>query len=49
MGVDPSTLAKWERGEREPAGDFATRVKRFLAKAEATNEEAGRGKQPAVA
>ena len=22
IGVDPSTLAKWERGEREPAGVF---------------------------
>ena len=30
MGVDPSTLARWERGEREPAGKFATRAKCFL-------------------
>jgi transcriptional regulator with XRE-family HTH domain len=30
IGVDPSTLAKWERGEREPAGGFLGRVKRFL-------------------
>jgi transcriptional regulator with XRE-family HTH domain len=30
IGVDPSTLAKWERGEREPAGVFLGRVKRFL-------------------
>ena len=30
IGVDPSTLAKWERGEREPAGGFLERVKRFL-------------------
>ena len=30
LGVDPSTLAKWERGEREPAGGFLERVKRFL-------------------
>jgi transcriptional regulator with XRE-family HTH domain len=28
LGVDPSTLAKWERGEREPEGHFLTRVKR---------------------
>jgi len=30
IGVDASTLAKWERGEREPAGVFLGRVKRFL-------------------
>jgi len=30
IGVDASTLAKWERGEREPAGAFLGRVKRFL-------------------
>jgi len=27
LGVDPSTLARWERGEREPTGRFAARVK----------------------
>jgi len=31
LDVDPSTLAKWERGEREPAGAFAKRAERFLA------------------
>ena len=31
IGVDPGTLAKWERGEREPAGVFAKRAERFLA------------------
>ena len=30
LGVDPSTLAKWERGEREPAAAHLVRVKRFL-------------------
>jgi transcriptional regulator with XRE-family HTH domain len=30
LDVDPSTLARWERGEREPGGDFHDRVKRFL-------------------
>ena len=30
LGVDPSTLARWERGEREPAGAFLQRVKSFL-------------------
>jgi transcriptional regulator with XRE-family HTH domain len=30
IGVDQGTLAKWERGEREPAGAFLGRVKRFL-------------------
>jgi DNA-binding transcriptional regulator YiaG len=30
LGVDPGTLARWERGEREPAGRFAESVKRLL-------------------
>jgi site-specific DNA recombinase len=30
IGVDPSTLARWERGEREPAGHLAQRAHRFL-------------------
>jgi site-specific DNA recombinase len=30
LGVDQGTLAKWERGEREPQGAFLGRVKRFL-------------------
>jgi hypothetical protein len=34
IGVDQGTLARWKRGEREPAGDFAVRAKRFLAGAE---------------
>jgi len=34
MGVDPSTLARWERGDREPAGAFAARAKAFLAATE---------------
>jgi DNA-binding transcriptional regulator YiaG len=34
IGVDQGTLARWERGEREPAGEFAVRAKRFLAAAE---------------
>jgi site-specific DNA recombinase len=32
--VDPSTLAKWERGERGPAGTLLNRVKSFLADGE---------------
>ena len=36
LGIDPSTLAKWERGEREPTGALLTRVKRFLDKEEET-------------
>lgn len=35
IGVDQSTLAKWEREERKPAGTFLARVMRFLSKAEA--------------
>jgi len=34
LDVDPSTLARWERGEREPAGAFSVRVARFLASGE---------------
>ena len=30
LGVDPSTLAKWEQGKREPVGVFLVRVERFL-------------------
>jgi transcriptional regulator with XRE-family HTH domain len=30
LGVDQGILARWERGEREPAGGFLERVKRFL-------------------
>jgi site-specific DNA recombinase len=36
IGVDQSTLARWERGEREPIGAFAARAKRFLTAAEVT-------------
>jgi transcriptional regulator with XRE-family HTH domain len=35
MGVDPSTLAKWERGERAPIGEYVMRAKRFLDTVEA--------------
>jgi hypothetical protein len=35
MGVDQGTLARCERGEREPTGAFAARVSRFLNAAEA--------------
>jgi transcriptional regulator with XRE-family HTH domain len=34
IGVDQGTLARWERGEREPTGQFAVRAQRFLASAE---------------
>jgi transcriptional regulator with XRE-family HTH domain len=30
IGIDPSTLAKWERGARTPAGECLARVMRFL-------------------
>ena len=30
LGVDPITLARWERGEREPTGAFLQSVRRFL-------------------
>ncbi len=28
LGVDPTTLARWERGEREPAENYRERVRR---------------------
>lgn len=34
IGVDQGTLARWERGEREAAGEFAARAERFFAAAE---------------
>ena len=30
IGVDQCTLARWERGEREPTGTFAARAERLL-------------------
>jgi transcriptional regulator with XRE-family HTH domain len=36
IGVDPSTLARWEQGEREAAGVFAVRATHLIATAEAT-------------
>ena len=37
IGVDPATLARWERGEREPAGAFQARVKRFVLHGETSD------------
>jgi site-specific DNA recombinase len=34
LGVDPGTLARWERGEREPTGEFAARASRFVTASE---------------
>jgi site-specific DNA recombinase len=31
LGVDPGTLARWERGETEPAAAHLVRVRRFLS------------------
>ena len=31
MGVDPATLARWERDERKPSGTFTALVKDYLA------------------
>ena len=30
LGVNPSTIARWERAEREPGGEFALRLNQFL-------------------
>jgi site-specific DNA recombinase len=35
IGVDPCTLARWERGDREPTGKFAAQALRFVTAAEA--------------
>lgn len=35
IGVEQCTLARWERGEREPTGAFAAQAHRFLKTAEA--------------
>jgi transcriptional regulator with XRE-family HTH domain len=35
IGVDPCTLARWERGEREPTSRFAARVSTFVSAVEA--------------
>jgi len=40
IGVDPSTLARWERGEREPTGAYAALATRFLAMTKAPAEPA---------
>jgi site-specific DNA recombinase len=42
MRVDQSTLARWERGEREPTGTFLTRVVQFLNEAEVVSGAAER-------
>ena len=34
LGVDDGTLARWERGDREPEGEFLRRVERFLSHVE---------------
>ena len=34
IGVDPCTLARWERSEREPTGAYAARAQRFLSAAQ---------------
>jgi DNA-binding transcriptional regulator YiaG len=32
IGVDPSTIFRWESGERRPRGDWALRYVNFLEK-----------------
>jgi site-specific DNA recombinase len=36
LGVVQCTLARWERGERQPAGEWAARVQRFVLPVKAT-------------
>jgi ribosome-binding protein aMBF1 (putative translation factor) len=42
IGVDAGTLARWERGEREPAGELLRQVERFLDGQEAQRLESRR-------
>jgi transcriptional regulator with XRE-family HTH domain len=42
VGVDQSTLARWERGEREPTGAFLARVVEFLGEAETAGSATAR-------
>jgi transcriptional regulator with XRE-family HTH domain len=42
LGVDPSTLARWERGEREPAGALLSKVQSFCDGFEAKSSPARR-------
>lgn len=37
LRVDPGTLARWERGEREPAGELLVRARRFVGDVSATS------------
>jgi site-specific DNA recombinase len=39
LGVDPSTLARWERGEHEPAGAFNAKAERLIRSAEQPPEK----------
>ena len=41
-GLNPGTLAKWERGEREPAESLLGRVERFCCDEEAPDLDARR-------
>lgn len=45
-GVDQGTLARWERGEREPTGVFLGRAERFLGEREAQQPNSRRVGQP---
>jgi ribosome-binding protein aMBF1 (putative translation factor) len=42
LGVDAGTLARWERGEREPAGESLRRVERLLGDHDARRENVRR-------
>jgi hypothetical protein len=39
IGVDPSTLARWGRGDKQPAGNFLARVDRFLTRASVSDSD----------
>ena len=37
IGIDPSTLARWERGEKAPTGLLQARIERFLKEGDAAD------------
>ena len=46
VGVDQGTLARWERGEREPAGSFLSRVERIVPGGQPQPSDARREDKP---
>jgi len=41
LGIDPTTLARWERGERSPAENYRERIRRLLNQSELPCQKLG--------